>query len=75
MYHILIVEDDEKLQTVLKEALCKYGYAVTYVENFRAVEETFEKAKPIWYCLTSTFPIMIVFISAGFFAENQRRQS
>lgn len=56
MYHILIVEDDEKLRTILKEALYKYGYIVTCVEDFRAVEETFEKAGPDLVLLDINLP-------------------
>lgn len=39
MYKILIIEDDYKLQTLIKEFLEKYNYQVQLISNFKNVEK------------------------------------
>lgn len=46
MYRIMIVEDDDKIASILQSTLEKYDYLVTRAMNFRALHEDLEAANP-----------------------------
>lgn len=46
MYHIMIVEDDDKIASILQTTLEKYDYKVTRAMNFKALHEELEAANP-----------------------------
>jgi DNA-binding response OmpR family regulator len=71
MYNVLIVEDDEKLCGIIKDALGKFGYSVKCVEDFRAVQETFEKVKPDLVLLDINLP----YYDGFYFCRTFRRKS
>jgi DNA-binding response OmpR family regulator len=56
MYKLLIIEDDEKLQSLLKEYLEKYGYCVSTITDFRDIERQFEKVHPDLVLLDINLP-------------------
>lgn len=56
MLKILIIEDDIKLRTLIKDSLDRYGYEIVCVENFSAVQESFEKEKPQLVLLDINLP-------------------
>lgn len=56
MLKILIVEDDIKMRTLIKDSLDRYGYSVICAENFSAVQEIFEKEKPQLVLLDINLP-------------------
>lgn len=56
MLKILIVEDDIKLRTLIKDSLDRYGYEIVCVENFSVVQEIFEKEKPQLVLLDINLP-------------------
>lgn len=46
IYSIFIVEDDKKLNELIKNNLEKYGYKVTLVENYSNIKSEFIKSNP-----------------------------
>lgn len=46
MYKVMIIEDDNKLREEMKDILLKYKYNVVTVEEFKTVEEQFDREKP-----------------------------
>ena len=46
MYHIMLVEDDEKICELVRRELNKWGFGVTAVSNFDRVAEEFAAAQP-----------------------------
>lgn len=46
MYHIMIVEDDDKIASILQSTLEKYGYLVSRAMNFKALHEDLAAANP-----------------------------
>lgn len=56
MYRILIVEDDEKLCSLTKEYLEKYGYEIITIKDFKNVEEEFRRADPNLILLDINLP-------------------
>lgn len=56
MYKIMVIEDDEKLRQLIKECLLKYGYTPICVEDFKSIEEQFEKENPHMVILDINIP-------------------
>lgn len=56
MYKILVIEDDKKLCEFTKEYLGRYNYEVFSINNFKKVEEEFEKVKPDLVLLDINLP-------------------
>ncbi|MDD3224996.1 MAG: response regulator transcription factor [Clostridium sp.] len=46
MYKLMLVEDEEKIRNITKDALTKWGFKVYSVENFNNVFEEFINEKP-----------------------------
>lgn len=46
MYHIMIVEDDDKIASILQTTLEKYEYVVTRAMRFKGLDEDLRLAKP-----------------------------
>lgn len=46
VYNIFIVEDDKKLNELVKNHLEKYGYRVTLVENYSNIKSEFIRSNP-----------------------------
>lgn len=45
-YHVMLVEDDEKIARILSDELLRYGYTVTPAQNLGHVKEEFLRIKP-----------------------------
>lgn len=56
MEKILIVEDDIKLSSFMKEFIEKYGYDVILIKDFKNIEKEFTKAKPDLILLDINLP-------------------
>lgn len=56
MKKILIIEDDLKLNLLIKEFLQKYNYEVIQIKNFREVEREVAEAEPDLILLDITLP-------------------
>lgn len=56
MFKILIIEDDDNLKLLIKEYLEKYGYAVSFIEDFKNIEVQFEKENPHLVLLDINLP-------------------
>lgn len=56
MNKILIVEDDVKLNGLMKEFIEKYGYEVCLINDFRNIEKEFTDAKPDMILLDINLP-------------------
>jgi len=82
MYKILVVEDDEKLQSLIKDKLERFNYQVTIIKDFSDVKGEFIKEKPDLVLLDINLPrydgffwcreirniskVPVIFISARF---------
>jgi len=56
MYKLMIIEDDIKLSSIVREYLEKYGYVVYEVTDFKNIEEQFEKVNPDLVILDINLP-------------------
>ncbi|MCD2345441.1 response regulator transcription factor [Clostridium guangxiense] len=56
MYKILVIEDDKKLCKFTEEYLTRYNYEVFNINDFKKVEEEFEKIKPDLVLLDVNLP-------------------
>lgn len=56
MYRVMIVEDDQKLLAILKQAIDKYGYATIPVKDFSNVKSDFIESKPDLVILDINLP-------------------
>ncbi|OPJ63957.1 response regulator transcription factor [Clostridium oryzae] len=56
MEKILIVEDDIKLSSFMKEFIEKYGYDVILIKDFKNIEKEFTEAKPDLILLDINLP-------------------
>lgn len=56
MFKILIVEDDIKLRTLIKDSLERYGYEIVCVDDFSTVPQSFEREKPNLVLLDINLP-------------------
>lgn len=82
MYKIMVVEDDEKIQSLIKDKLERYGYTPIIVKDFSRVKESFMEENPnlvlldinlpnydgFFWCreLRSISKVPIIFVSARF---------
>lgn len=46
MYKLMLIEDDIKLSSIIKNYIEKYGYSVFEQKNFNNIEEDFDKLNP-----------------------------
>jgi len=56
MYNILIIEDDDKLQSLLKEYLEKYDYKISTINDFKDIEKQFDQINPDLVLLDINLP-------------------
>lgn len=56
MFRIMIVEDDEKLRSIIGDSLKGNGYSISEVLDFKKVEEEFNKIKPDLVLLDINLP-------------------
>ncbi|HEX3028725.1 MAG TPA: response regulator transcription factor [Clostridia bacterium] len=56
MYKILIIEDDQSLQALLKEYLEKYEYKVSTISDFKNIESQLEEINPDLILLDINLP-------------------
>lgn len=56
MYRIFLVEDDDKISTLLKDFLQKYGYDVVTAQDFSRVKEEFSAIQPDLVLLDINLP-------------------
>lgn len=82
MYKIMVIEDDDKISSLIKNKLEKYGYIVTIVEDYSDIKGEFIKEDPhlvlldinlpyydgFFWCreIRSISKVPIIFISARF---------
>ena len=71
MYKVFVVEDDIKLQLAIKETLEKYDYITYLVEDFRNIEEQFDKLKPHLVLMDINLP----YFDGFYFCRIFRRKS
>lgn len=71
MYKILIVEDDIKLQNIIKDALERYDYLPSYITDFKTIEEQFDNCKPDLILLDINLP----YYDGFYFCRIFRRKS
>ncbi|MDF2566765.1 MAG: response regulator [Oscillospiraceae bacterium] len=71
MYKIMVVEDDEKLQNIIKEALERYDYSVYCTINFKNIEDQFSKLNPHLVLLDVNLP----YYDGFYFCRIFRRKS
>jgi len=72
MLKILIIEDDVKLRTLIKDSLDRYGYKVVCVENFFDIEDNFEKENPHLVLLDINLPCYDGFYYCRLFRRNSK---
>lgn len=72
MLKILIIEDDVRLRTLIKDSLDRYGYTVVCVENFFDIEALFEKEKPNLVLLDINLPCCDGFYYCRLFRRNSK---
>ncbi|HEX2947194.1 MAG TPA: response regulator transcription factor [Clostridia bacterium] len=58
MYKLLIIEDDVKLQELLKAYLERYEYYITTITDFKDIDGEFEAAKPDLVLLDINLPYL-----------------
>lgn len=58
MTRILIIEDDSKLNLLMKEFLQKYNYEILQIRNFKEAENEIEQAKPDLILLDINLPYL-----------------
>ncbi|MFA5523418.1 MAG: hypothetical protein WDA24_03590 [Tissierellales bacterium] len=59
MYKIMVIEDDKKLQELVKSHLEKYGYETCSVEDFSQIKKEFIHHNPLSLCSeTATLAIV-----------------
>ncbi|WP_409344113.1 winged helix-turn-helix domain-containing protein [Paenibacillus sp. MBLB4367] len=56
MYRIMIIEDDDKIASILKEYIVKYGYEVVRAVRFRDLKQEFADTKPNLVLLDINLP-------------------
>ncbi len=56
MYKIMIVEDDRKIASMLKENLEKYGYEAFYISDYEKIMESFNTRQPDLVLLDINLP-------------------
>lgn len=56
MYRIFLVEDDDKIRTILKDVLQKYGYDVVTAQDYSRVKEEFSALQPDLVLLDINLP-------------------
>lgn len=82
MYKVLVIEDDEKIQSLIKDKLERYNYSVTIVRDFVNIKAEFINQQPnlvlldinlpnfdgFFWCreIRSISKVPIIFISARF---------
>ena len=57
MFHIMIVEDDDKIRSIVAETLRKWQYKVHEVNSFDQVLAEFEQARPHLVLLDINLPV------------------
>ena len=57
MFHIMIVEDDDKIRSIVAETLRKWQYKVYEVNSFDQVLAEFEQARPHLVLLDINLPV------------------
>ncbi len=72
MLKILIVEDDIKLRTLIKDSLERYGYNIICVENFSDVQAIFEKVNPQLVLLDINLPYYDGFYYCRLFRKHSK---
>ena len=55
-YRIMIVEDDEKIASILAAALDRYGYDVILAQDYARIKEEFVAARPDLVLLDVNLP-------------------
>lgn len=65
MYRILLVEDDERIASLLGGHLQKYGYEVKIAEQLNDIKLEFTEMKPDLVLLDINLPFLTGFIGAG----------
>lgn len=65
MYRILLVEDDERIASLLGGHLQKYGYEVKIAEQLNDIKLEFAEMKPDLVLLDINLPFFDGFIGAG----------
>lgn len=58
MYKLMIIEDDAKLQKLLKDYLERYEYCVTAINDFKDIDGQFEAIKPDLVLLDINLPYL-----------------
>ncbi len=71
MYKILIIEDDQSLQALLKEYLEKYEYKVSTISDFKNIESQFEQINPDLVLLDINLP----YFDGFYLCRTMRRKS
>lgn len=56
MYRIMIVEDDEKIASILKEYIAKYGYEAVRAARYRELKQEFVETAPDLVLLDINLP-------------------
>ncbi|MFD1956312.1 response regulator transcription factor [Paenibacillus thailandensis] len=57
MFHILLVEDDEKIRAIVADTLRKWQFAVSEVTDFGTVLETFHAVQPHLVVMDINLPV------------------
>lgn len=57
MYKIMIVEDEEKINNIIKDSLKKWNFEVYCIENFSNIFEEFAKEKPHLIIMDINLPV------------------
>ena len=71
MYKVFVVEDDIKLQLAIKETLEKYDYITYLIDDFRNIEEQFDRLKPHLVLMDINLP----YFDGYYFCRIFRRKS
>jgi len=70
MFKIFLIEDDKKLESIVKEYLERYGYKVYTVNDFKEIEIEFQKNKPDLVLLDINLPYYDGFYLCRLFRKN-----
>lgn len=57
MYKIMIVEDEEKIRTIIKKSLSQWDFKVSVVEDFNEVFKKFSKEEPHLVLMDVNLPV------------------
>ena len=71
-YRILIIEDDEVIAELVKEALEKWGYQAGRVQDFKDITEEVVQFRPDLILWILIFPFLMDFTGAGSFGRLQK---